>query len=142
MPHLQPNHLSQFRQSAQRSTQGLSACCWSVLHLIPGIVTVWYLLSLAGSWISYTDGRICSGQHFRQLHASTALQGDSPAVLAQWVQQQGGKVDGIAVQPAGDCTGYGIWSAQVPPAHLGMLCVFDIAVRDSCHCMRYITQRL
>ncbi|DBA78761.1 TPA: hypothetical protein ACH3X1_008667 [Trebouxia sp. C0004] len=87
MPHLQPSHLPHFRQLAQKSIPGLSACCWSVLQLFPG-------------------------QHFRQLHASTALQRDLPAVLAQWVQQQGGKVDGVAVQPAGDGTGCGLWSAQ------------------------------
>lgn len=92
--------------------------------------------------MSHSDGRICSGQHFRQLHASTALQGDSPAVLAQWVQQHGGKVAGVAVQPAGDGTGYGLWSAQVPLALLEMLCMCDIAVRDSCHCMRYLLQQL
>ena len=41
------------------------------------------------------------------------LASDSPAVLTHWVQQKGGVVEGIAVQPAGDGTGYGLWSAQV-----------------------------
>lgn len=53
------------------------------------------------------------GQPFRHLYSSSARHADSPAVLAQWIVKQGGTVDGIAVQPAGDGTGYSLWSSQV-----------------------------
>ena len=52
-----------------------------------------------------------SGQLLRHLHSQSATQ--APGVLAQWIVKQGGVVDGVTVQPAGDGTGYTLWSSQV-----------------------------
>lgn len=49
----------------------------------------------------------------RQLHADAST---SPAALAAWVQEQGGSVEGVNVQPAGGGAGYGLWSSQVHTA--------------------------
>ena len=50
----------------------------------------------------------------RQLISRTMCSQGSPAALPAWLQSQGGKVEGVSVQSAGDGTGYGLWSAQVP----------------------------
>ena len=54
------------------------------------------------------------GQPLKHLHSSSATQ--APGVLAQWIVKQGGAVEGVAVQPAGDGTGYSLWSHVVKTA--------------------------
>lgn len=50
---------------------------------------------------------------YRQMHVDAST---SPAALAAWVQEQGGSVEKVNVQPAGGGAGYGLWSSQVHTA--------------------------
>ena len=51
------------------------------------------------------------GLWHKQLHIEA---GTSPAALVGWVQEHGGSVEGVNVQPAGGGVGYGLWSTKVP----------------------------
>ena len=58
------------------------------------------------------DSLYVSGQPLRHTYCVSAKQA-SPAGLAHWVEQEGGRVQGIAILPAGDSKGYGLWSDRV-----------------------------
>ncbi|KAL3150242.1 hypothetical protein ABBQ32_000100 [Trebouxia sp. C0010 RCD-2024] len=88
--------------------QGLCANCF--VRAVPA-----YTAQASGVACLASAASLCAfsqGQPLRHLHSSSARQPGSPAVLAQWILEQGGAVEGTAVQPVGDGTGYGLWSSQ------------------------------
>lgn len=82
-------------------------------HLVQWTVPVFSEICCAARLVSAGFAcHIFGGQPSRHHTSSSGTHSDSPTILAQWVVDQGGIVDNVAIQPAGDGTGYSLWSAQ------------------------------